>query len=430
MLDGAKFELLGLVTTFSETIDLVSRALVGHHRRTAYLAAVLARELGMSSREQAVLGVAGLMHDCGALTLREKLAALDFEADLGPSAEVTHAYMGYVVVRKFDIMAEVAQLIRFHHIRWEEHEDVDVEPDLVLKANLLHLADRVDTLFDKSGCILCQAADIRDRIQEQSGSMFSPELVDCMTGVLSVEARLLDLASPYLPALLQDRLDGWNPKLSGEELLSLSQVFSTLIDFRSRFTATHSAGVSATAETLARLHKFSSRECKMMRLAGYLHDLGKLAVPAEILEKPGKLTREEFAVVRSHTYHTYRVLERIPGLETVNEWASFHHERLNGQGYPFHKDDTSLSLGARIMAAADVLTAITEDRPYRAGMSRDKAAQVLDSMVNGGSLDGEVVDLLKQNFDTVNVVRETVQRKALVNFDSYAELTVESQFSD
>lgn len=167
-----------------------------------------------------------------------------------------------------------------------------------------------------------------------------------------------------------------------------------------------------------------------MRLAGYLHDLGKLAVPAEILEKPGKLTREEFAVVRSHTYHTYRVLERIPGLETVNEWASFHHERLNGQGYPFHKDDTSLSLGARIMAAADVLTAITEDRPYRAGMSRDKAAQVLDSMVNGGSLDGEVVDLLKQNFDTVNVVRETVQRKALVNFDSYAELTVESQFSD
>jgi HD-GYP domain-containing protein (c-di-GMP phosphodiesterase class II) len=427
MTERTKFELLELVTTFSETMDLVSRALVGHHRRTAYLASTLARALGMSSQDQAVLGVAGLMHDCGALTLGEKLTALEFEADLGPSGNVEHAYMGYVVIRRFDILAEVANLIRYHHIRWDDAEHLEIDPDLLLKANLLHLADRVDTLFDKDGCILCQATDIRERIQEQSGGMFAPELVDCMLGILSVEARLLDLASPYLPAILRDRLDGWNPKLNYDELLSLSQMFSTLIDFRSRFTATHSAGVSATAESLARLHKFSPGECKMMRLAGFLHDLGKLAVPAEILEKPGKLTPEEFAIIRSHTYHTYRVLERIPGLETVNEWASFHHERLNGGGYPFHKDGDSLSLGARIVAAADVLTAITEDRPYRAGMSRDKAVQVLDSMVNGGSLDGDVVGLLKRSFDTVDAVREAAQREALVNFEGYAERTVEFQ---
>lgn len=427
MLNDTKFELLDLITAFSDSMDLVSRTLAGHHSRTAYLATTLARQIGMSPREQAVLGVAALMHDCGALTLGEKLAALEFEADLGPSGEVEHAYMGYVVVREFDVLSEVAQLIRYHHIRWDEVGDLDIDPDLALKANLLHLADRVDSLFDKGGCILCQAAGIRERIQEQANAMFASELVDCLSEVTSTEARLLDLASPYLPSLLRDNLDGWNPNLSYDELLSLSDMFATLIDYRSRFTATHSAGVSATAETLAGLHKLSSGECKMMRLAGYLHDLGKLAVPAEILEKPGKLTSDEFAVVRSHTYHTYRVLSRIPGLATVNEWASHHHERLNGQGYPFHKDESSLSLGARIMAAADVLTAITEDRPYRAGMTQDRALQVLDSMVKGGSLDGDVVDLLKQNFDNVNAVRETAQHEALEKFQGYAERTMEFQ---
>ena len=164
-----------------------------------------------------------------------------------------------------------------------------------------------------------------------------------------------------------------------------------------------------------------------MRLAGYLHDLGKLAVPSEILEKPDKLTAAEFAVIRSHTYYTYRVLEKISGLETVNEWASFHHERLNGDGYPFHRAGDTLSLGSRIMAVADVLTAITEDRPYRAGMAPEKAMGILTSMAEGGVLDPSVVELARVNFDQVNQARGLAQSSALEEFESYAEHTVDFQ---
>jgi len=93
-----------------------------------------------------------------------------------------------------------------------------------------------------------------------------------------------------------------------------------------------------------------------MEIAGYFHDLGKLRVPKEILEKPGKLSTEEFNIIKSHTYHTYRILSHIPNFETINWWASFHHERLNGSGYPFRINAFNFPLGSRIMAIADVFT--------------------------------------------------------------------------
>ncbi len=73
-----------------------------------------------------------------------------------------------------------------------------------------------------------------------------------------------------------------------------------------------------------------------MLVAGYLHDLGKVAVPNAILNKPGKLDPEEFDVIRAHTYHTYHILSTIGGFEEIAIWAAFHHERLDGKGYPFH----------------------------------------------------------------------------------------------
>jgi HD-GYP domain-containing protein (c-di-GMP phosphodiesterase class II) len=147
----------------------------------------------------------------------------------------------------------------------------------------------------------------------------------------------------------------------------------------------------------------------MMRIAGFLHDLGKLAVPTEILEKPGKLTPEEFTVIRSHTYYTYRILDTLDDFDTINTWGAFHHERLNGKGYPFHHTGDVLSLGSRIMCVADVFTAITENRPYRAGMSLSDALTVLRTMAGSNSLDPEIVSLLTNNTSDINTARIAAQ---------------------
>ena len=96
------------------------------------------------------------------------------------------------------------------------------------------------------------------------------------------------------------------------------------------------AGVAAAARKLAELSGMNETDCKKMAIAGYLHDVGKLRVPNSILEKPGKLTDEEFNIIKEHTYYTRWILKDVDGFEKIANWAAFHHEKLNGKGYPFH----------------------------------------------------------------------------------------------
>ena len=418
------YSLLDLVLSLAEAMDLVSSALVNHHKRVAHFAASLARALGLSVREQGILGVAGLLHDSGAMSLHERLQALDFEADFDAGGDCGHAYLSYVMVRKFDAFSEVAPLVRYHHLRWDRTGH-GLGDEVRRSATLLHLADRIDVLTKKEEPVLAQVPAIVEQIGRRSGTMFCPEHVDCFTRLAREEHFWLDATCKGGPVALRQLLGAFDLPLDRDELISLSRVFAQVIDFRTRFTATHSAGVSATAEALAERFNFSPGECQEMKLAGYLHDLGKLAVPTEILDKPGKLTPQEFAVIRGHTYHTHRILGGIDGLETVTRWAAFHHERLDGKGYPFHLNGDDMSLGARIMAVADVLTAITEDRPYRLGMSREKALAVLDSMSGNSVLDSEVVNVLRGSFDEINDMRVGAQADALHEFEHAAEHTSE-----
>jgi HD-GYP domain-containing protein (c-di-GMP phosphodiesterase class II) len=198
----------------------------------------------------------------------------------------------------------------------------------------------------------------------------------------------------------------------------LSRLFARIIDFRSPFTATHSSGVAACAETLAQLARRPQRECAQLRIAGLLHDLGKLAVPTEILEKPGPLSRRERSIVRCHTYYTYRTLSTIRELGEIAAWSGYHHERLDGSGYPFHKSGADIPLGARIVAVADVFTAIAEDRPYRQGMTDPRIREVLTAMVGRSSLDRELVELTLMNFSGMGEARRAAQQQAVAEYDA------------
>jgi HD-GYP domain-containing protein (c-di-GMP phosphodiesterase class II) len=137
------------------------------------------------------------------------------------------------------------------------------------------------------------------------------------------------------------------------------------------------------------------------RIAGHLHDLGKMVIPTSILEKPDCLTTEEYAVIKQHTYWTYEVLKSINGMDAIAEWAAWHHERLDGSGYPFHIDGDRISSGARIMAVADTFTAMTEDRPYRPGMDKSSAIGVLKRQSKRHALDAVVVRQVIQNYEDI-----------------------------
>ncbi len=406
----------------SSALDLVSPALVNHQKRVAYIALSIANEMGLPIEDQKNITLAGLLHDSGAISLRERLDTLQFEIK-NPHQ---HAEMGYLLLKGFEPFSKAALLVRHHHVPWKEGAGAGFmgEP-VALGSHILHLADRVEVSIREQQEILGQVKMICKRVENFSGKMFAPEVVNVFnhldTHLAAKEYFWLDATSPSVDTILHRQQDSTTISIGLEGLLSLANLFRQIIDFRSPFTATHTSGVAATAEALARLIDFSERECRMMKVAGYLHDLGKLSVPTEILEKPAKLTEAEFNIIRSHTYHTYSILETIPELDTINAWASFHHERLDGTGYPFHHTGQDLSLGSRIMAVADVFTAITEDRPYRKGMTSDEALQVLQKMAESSALDTSVVSVLGLHYDEVNSIRIAAQQASSKEYQEFGQ---------
>ena len=126
-------------------------------------------------------------------------------------------------------------------------------------------------------------------------------------------------------------------------------------------------------------------------LAGALHDIGKVAIRNEILEKPGRLTNEEFAAMKHHAAYTYYILSGINDFDEIRDWASFHHERLDGSGYPFGKSASDLNTQERIMACVDIYQALIENRPYKQGISHEKSCEILRAMAEKGWIDSDIV---------------------------------------
>jgi putative nucleotidyltransferase with HDIG domain len=144
------------------------------------------------------------------------------------------------------------------------------------------------------------------------------------------------------------------------------------VDINSPWTAGHSERVTDLAMDLGRELGLSPDEIETLHRGGLLHDIGKVGVPPSILDKPGKLTEEEFAVIRRHPSKGAEIIASIPSLRKVLPIVSQHHERFDGKGYPDGLSGESISLLARIFAVADVVDALASDRPYRPGWPREK----------------------------------------------------------
>lgn len=405
-----------LVSPLAKTFDLMSPAIGEHSLRVAYIALRLAEEMDLGADARREICLAGALHDIGAFSLGERLDLLAFEE----TRPMQHAEAGYLLLRDFEPFREVAAMVRFHHLAWDHGAgEAHGGRPVPRGSHLLHLADRVAVLVTPNSAVLGQVSEICATVSGRRGEVFVPEMVDAFLKLAERDYVWLEIVSGGVAAVLNRSLAGALAEIDLESLLAFSRLICRIIDFKSAFTATHSSGVAATGETLARLVGFSRQECRMFQIAGYLHDLGKLAIPAEILEKPGRLTPEEWQVMRTHVFFTYQILDPIEALSRISAWGALHQERLNGSGYPFHYSADDLPLGSRIMAVADVFTAITEDRPYRRGMAPAEALAVLRRMARQNELDGALVDLLIRNFEYLNRVRAKAQAAAVREYDSF-----------
>jgi len=417
---GLRVSLLDVVLALATAVDSVSPVLAGHHAQVAIIAENLAAELGLCIEEQRHLIWAGLLHDIGAFSIARRLELLDLDDE---EKDSDHGEIGFRLANEFRPFSAAATLIRHHHIAWNHGRGQELRGDAVpLGSHVLHLADRVAVMTGRHGHVLGRVGTILERIEERTGKVFQPDLVEALRSLASKEVFWLDATSPSILPVITARHGSAIIDLDLAGLTSLAEMFCHVIDFRSPFTATHSQGVAASAEALACASGLSTVECRMMRVAGYLHDLGKLVVPAEILQKPTGLSAEDWFVMKRHPYVTWRVLGSIPELEAINSWASCHHERLNGEGYPFHYRGEELSYECRILAVADVFTALTEDRPYRPALSLHNAMSILQGMADNSVLDPDIARFLSHHLDEINSARFEAQQQAAIHYDEFRSL--------
>ena len=190
-------------------------------------------------------------------------------------------------------------------------------------------------------------------------------------------------------ALSNSRLMEKLNKLNWGTLWALARA----VDAKSPWTAGHSGRVTKMALKIAEVLIPDPRERENLHRAALLHDIGKLGIAADILDKPGKLTDEEYEIIKSHPRIGARILQPIEEYESIIPVVLHHHERFDGKGYPEGLSGNSIPFGARILAVADVFDAMKSDRPYRAGMPLERVMGIIQEE-SGRQFDPEVVEAL------------------------------------
>lgn len=380
-----------LLINLSTSLDFSRQGITDHHKRVATLSLKLAQAAKMNSHELLTVFQSAIIHDIGAINWQEKTSLTEFDV----ATPHHHCIIGSDLVAGTKTLASVDSIIRCHHDNWKGNNDSGlVGSSIPLHSRIIHLADRLDVLIRPEVHILGQRQHILERIHKSSGTAFDPDLIDLLTEISKHESFWLELVSPWWDESLA-ALPLWEPVLIGiDDLIDISNLFARVIDLKSPFTHRHSHGVSMVASLLAQQDGMSEPEIRLMAVAGLLHDIGKLSVPDQILEKPGRLTESEFYWIKQHTYYTYKILQPLAPATKIPQWAAYHHEKLNGQGYPFGLSAAQIDRPARIVAVADMFTALHEDRPYRPGLSWDEIMKLLRAEAQKGGLDSEICALL------------------------------------
>ncbi len=395
MYQEISINLLNLLLSLSDALDLASPYLALHQMRTALTAWEIAKVMKVPTEDMNDLFIASLLHDVGALSLEEKVSIHQFEEiDTEP-----HCIWGEAFLEKVPLFVHASKFVRYHHTSQTRMNFTTSDP-VFYCSQILQLADYVERLIDRSKYILHQDKQITNSIISLDQRIYS-DAIEAFRYIAVREDFWLDLTSPRLYSILLHSGPVKGIEIDLAQLISISELFKYLIDFRSKFTSVHSTGVATAATNIARKFGLTDTEIELMKVAGNLHDLGKLVIPNSILEKPGKLTEDEFALMKQHTYFTYSVLTSIGGIQDIAEWAAFHHEHLDGSGYPFHLRAPKLSTGARIMAVADIFTALSEDRPYRKGMVGKEIQTIIVDSGEKGYLDQNIIEVLMDNFDEI-----------------------------
>ncbi|SHK03207.1 HDIG domain-containing protein [Anaerobranca californiensis DSM 14826] len=383
-----KLNFTQLLSAFSLALDLGESKVLSHAKRTGYIAFRIGEKLGFSDTLDLFHG--GLIHDIG---VTKTLSEEHFISERIKN----HCLFGRELAENLPITKNVKDIVSYHHEHFDGTGPNGLKGmEIPIEAQIVFMADQLDIRINHYQNIYNQKSQLIDFIKENANTLFNGEIVQAFLDLAKRDKFWLDLQYNNFQYVFRNLQQDKYKYLAIEELLDISRLFARIIDSKSKFTYRHSTGLADLMKLVGEKNSFSYQDILKLKIASLLHDIGKLGVPREILEKPGRLTDEEFNTIKSHVYFTKHILSQVEGLEEINQIAGNHHEKLDGSGYAEGLTSEQLSYYDRILALGDIYQALTEERPYRKGDDPEKALTKLKVLVEQGLLCSEGFDSLRR----------------------------------
>jgi HD-GYP domain-containing protein (c-di-GMP phosphodiesterase class II) len=380
-----------VIRVIGRGLDLVEAEVLGvspnHGKRIAVLAAAMGRHLGMDDAVLSDVITCGFLHD-NALT---EYKLLERQGAKEKPSWGLHCEYGERNVRGLPFRTGAEGFIRYHHERADGKGPFGRrEGEYPLGAQLVAIADMLDSQWHLQQAAVERLPELREKIAEGRGTRFTGEAAGAMLAVLD-EPMLLSLRDDRVFAAAEAAVPPWPVEAGSGALIPAAELAAHVIDYKSAFTKTHTTAIADRAWIMASHYGCDDAMKDQLYLAAALHDIGKLAIPPEVLEKPGRLDEREFGIIKRHVSHTAELLEGLSSLDAVRRWAVNHHEKLDGSGYPAGLKAEELDFNSRLIACIDIYQAISEKRPYHPERSHGETMRILYKMAEHNTIDGNIV---------------------------------------
>lgn len=389
-----KFNFTEVLFALSYALDCVENELIGvttnHSKRVAYICVKMGEKWKLSANQLLDLAACALLHD-NALTefIKAEYTENDNEDEKNLSL---HCVIGEKNLEKIKFFGNVKGAILYHHENADGTGPLKKTwQEIPLYARIIHLADQLDANFDLSGVTEKKYNEIKIFLNEDTDTVFDRECTEAFFNCFDFKA-ISQMENNKIDTTLRVNIPKIEYEYTNEEVINFAQLFASIVDYKSEFTHNHCVGIAQKAYEIGKFYGYDEDTRTKLYLAGALHDIGKLTVDNDLLEKKDKLTPEEYKDMQTHAYQTYCILRSIEGFKEVTLWAALHHEKLDGTGYPFGKTAKQLGKNERLMACLDIYQALVEKRPYKDGMDHRKAIEILRDMAAKNQLDGEIVE--------------------------------------
>lgn len=378
---------LGIIRRFCSYIDT---RLTEHGTHVAYIIYRMIRKTGQYTEEELRnICFTAQLHDIGAFKTEEVSRMLQFE-----TKDVwNHSFYGYLFIHYFSPLREFAPAVLLHHIGWSLlKKQENLSSKLKDLAQLIHIADRIDVSMSLENRTWQETLRI---LKNGKDITFAPHILKLaedlnFQGSIDEAWRQDPEYTDFLSRI----------PLSGEEITGYLKMLVFIIDFRSHYTVTHTITTTSFSYELGKLISLNEKQLNLVLCGALLHDLGKIAIPVEILESPGKLEDEDMAIMRTHVDLTEEIFGGMID-KTIARIALRHHEKLNGTGYPKGLTARDLTTEERLVAIADIISALTGTRSYKDPFPTDQIRTILVNMKKQGFLDSYIVDMAVWNLDKI-----------------------------